>query len=74
MLDIPYENIIGMDVALKAANQGDADGLNYVYTSGDTLIRTDNLIIKNLKTNKVLQIAQEIGRQPVLSFGNSSGD
>ncbi len=74
MLDIPYENIIGMDVALKAANQGDVDGLNYVYTSGDTLIRTDNLIIKNLKTNKVLQIAQEIGRQPVLSFGNSSGD
>ncbi len=74
MLDIPYENIIGMDVALKAANQGDADGLDYVYTSGDTLIRTDNLIIKNLKTNKVLQIAQEIGRQPVLSFGNSSGD
>ena len=74
MLDIPYENIIGMDVALKAANQGDADGLDYVFTSEDTLIRTENLLIKNLKTNKVLQIAQEIGRQPVLSFGNSSGD
>ena len=24
--------------------------------------------------NKVFQIAQEIGKQPVLSFGNSSGD
>ena len=24
--------------------------------------------------NKVLNIAQEIGKQPVLSFGNSSGD
>ena len=31
-------------------------------------------IIKNLKTNKVLQISQEIGKVPVLSFGNSSGD
>ena len=74
VLDIPYENIIGMDVALEASNQGDADGLEYVFTSNDTLVRTDRLLIKNLKTNKVLQIAQEIGRQPVLSFGNSSGD
>ena len=37
-------------------------------------VRTDELIIKNLKTNKVLQISQEIGKVPVLSFGNSSGD
>ncbi len=74
ILDIPYEDIIGMDVALEATNQGDADGLNYVFTDSDTLVRTDRLLIKNLKTNKVLQIAQEIGRQPVLSFGNSSGD
>ncbi len=74
MLDIPYEQIIGMDVALEATNQGDADGLDYAFTGEDTLIRTDRLLIKNLKTNKVLQIAQEIGRQPVLSFGNSGGD
>ncbi len=37
-------------------------------------MRADELIIKNLKTNKVLQISQEIGKVPVLSFGNSSGD
>lgn len=74
MVDIPYEQIIGMDVALEATNQGDADGLDYAFTGSDTLIRTDKLLIKNLKTNKVLQIAQEIGRQPVLSFGNSGGD
>ena len=74
MLDIPYENIIGMDVELEATNQGDADGLDYQFTGQDDLVRTDRLLIKNLKMNKVLQIAQEIGRQPVLSFGNSSGD
>ncbi|MBR5428262.1 MAG: hypothetical protein IK118_07930, partial [Clostridia bacterium] len=34
----------------------------------------DHLLIKNLKMNKVKQIVQEIGRKPVLSFGNSSGD
>lgn len=74
MLDIPYENIIGMDVAVEASNQGDKDGLDYVYTSEDTIIRTDTLLIKNLKMNKVAQIVKEIGRQPVLSFGNSGGD
>ena len=36
--------------------------------------KTDELIIKNLKTNKVKQITQEIGKKPVLSFGNSGGD
>ena len=45
-----------------------------MFTGDDELVRTDRLIIKDLKTNKVLQIAQEIGKQPVLSFGNSSGD
>ena len=74
VLDIPFEQIIGMDVELKATNQGDKDGLSYIYASGDTLVRTDKLIVKNLKMNKVTVIAQEIGRQPVLSFGNSSGD
>ena len=74
MVDIPYENIIGSDTELAARNQGGTDGIEYVFTGDDELVRTDRLIIKDLKTNKVLQIAQEIGRQPVLSFGNSSGD
>ena len=74
ILDISSENIIGSDTALEASGQGDTDGIEYVFTGDDTLVRTDRLLIKDLKTNKVLQIAQEIGKQPVLSFGNSSGD
>ena len=74
MIDIPYENIIGMDVGFEATGQGDTDGLDYVFRAGDDVVRTDRLIIKNLKMNKVLQIVQDIGRKPVLSFGNSSGD
>ncbi|MBQ8963682.1 MAG: haloacid dehalogenase-like hydrolase, partial [Clostridia bacterium] len=72
--DIPADNIIGSDTALEARNQGDTDGIEYVFTGDDELVRTDKLIIKDLKTNKVVQIAQEIGQQPVLSFGNSGGD
>lgn len=71
---IDASHVIGMDVVLKSITQGDVEGVNYTYQTSDTLIRTDELIIKNLKTNKVKQIAQEIGKVPVLSFGNSSGD
>jgi hypothetical protein len=74
MLDIPAEQIIGMDVEYEATNQGKTDGLNYVFQPGDQIVRTDHLLIKNLKMNKVKQIVQQIGKQPVLSFGNSSGD
>ena len=74
VMDIPYEQIIGMDVDVEATNEDGADGLKYVYTSEDNIVRTDTLLIKNLKMNKVKAIVKEIGRQPVLSFGNSSGD
>ena len=73
-MDIPDENIIGSDTELRAKDQGDTDGIKYEFTGKDTLVRTDKLLIKDLKTNKVVQIAQAIGKQPVLSFGNSSGD
>ena len=66
--------VSGMDVMTKASDQGDEDGVNYTMNSSEELIRTDELIIKNLKTNKAKQISQEIGKIPVLSFGNSSGD
>jgi phosphoserine phosphatase len=73
-LGISPNRVIGMDVRLRAANQKDAEGVNYTMGMNENLIRTDELIIKNLKTNKVLQISQEIGKVPVLSFGNSGGD
>ena len=73
-LGIETNRVIGMDVELKSSKQGDADGVDYTQTVGEDLIRTDNLLIKNLKENKVKQISQEIGKVPVLSFGNSSGD
>ena len=73
-IGIEPNRVIGMDVELKAENQGDQDGVNYTMGVEEKLIRTENLLIKNLKTNKVKQIMQEIGKYPVLSFGNSSGD
>ena len=73
MLDIPADHVIGMDVYLEGTEQNGQDSLDYVFKATDD-VRTDRLMIKNLKMNKVYNICQEIGRQPVLSFGNSSGD
>ena len=73
-IGIPANRVIGMDVKLRSRSQGFTEGVNYTMGKEEDLVRTDELIIKNLKTNKVLQISQEIGKVPVLSFGNSSGD
>ena len=73
-LHIPENHIIGMDVRLAATDQGDTEGVNYTLKDTDKIVRTEDLLIKNLKFNKVAQIIKEIGIQPVLSFGNSGGD
>jgi len=73
-IGIEPNRVIGMDVKLCSSNQGDVPGVEYTMGKEEDILRTDELIIKNLKTNKVLQIMQEIGKVPVLSFGNSSGD
>ena len=73
-LDLPNGQIIGSDETLVAPDQGDTDGLKYVYDDDDQLVLGGEFIVKNLKMNKVTVIMQEIGVQPVLSFGNSTGD
>ena len=73
-IGIEPNRVIGMDVCLSTNKQGGNVGVDYTMGKEEYLVRTDSLIIKNLKTNKVRQISQEIGKVPVLSFGNSSGD
>ena len=71
---IPMSQVIGSDENVIATDQGDKDGLDYLYEPDDELILGGKFLIKNLKMNKVAVIEQEIGVQPVLSFGNSTGD
>ncbi|MBQ9031513.1 MAG: hypothetical protein IJ106_08690 [Parasporobacterium sp.] len=46
----------------------------YELTPTDELVIAGELFIKNQKTNKAAVIQQEIGKMPVLAFGNSTGD
>ncbi|MBQ8708879.1 MAG: haloacid dehalogenase-like hydrolase [Duodenibacillus sp.] len=72
-LPVDSDNIIGTDARQYASHQGTTDGLDYRHTGDDVILRGE-FIEKNLQMNKVSSISREIGKQPVLAFGNSSGD
>ena len=74
VVNIPLAQMIGSDESLVATGQGDKAGLDYTFGKDDKVVTGGEFLIKNLKTNKVTAIEQEIGVQPVLSFGNSGGD
>lgn len=73
VLPIPKDRIVGTDITWLASHQQGKDGLEYVYQKNDEVLRGE-FILKNIKMNKVDNIARDIGQQPVLAFGNSSGD
>ena len=72
--ELPASQIIGSPMQINASNQGDKDGLEYMWTKDDSLVNVGELWYKNLKMNKVSTIANEIGQVPVIALGNSSGD
>ena len=57
-----------------ATGQGDKAGRSYTYQPEDEGLLEGNLTVKNQKANKVFSIVDEIGKAPILVFGNSSGD
>ena len=71
---IPSERVIGSTFSLTATGQGDTSGRSYSFTPDDEVLMEGNLVTKNQKANKVFSIVDEIGKAPVLVFGNSSGD
>ena len=74
-LPIKTNNIIGADIMTQLTAQGTTPKGKYVFQKGkDEVLRTAEVISANTGTNKVIHIDREIGKQPVLAFGNSSGD
>ena len=74
MLNIPPSQVIGTEYGYTATNQGDAADTDYTFRSSDSIVFDGNYYGENAKTSKVDAIVREIGQQPVLAFGNSSGD
>jgi hypothetical protein len=73
-LDIPLDHILGSDESLVGSNQADEDGLDYTFGQDEELVLGGDFYMKTLKENKCYIIQREVAKQPVLSFGNSSGD
>ncbi len=74
MLNIPPSQVIGTEYGYTATNQGDEADADYTFQSSDSIVFDGNYYGENAKTSKVDAIVREIGQQPVLAFGNSSGD
>ena len=73
-VNIPKSNVIGSDYDLASINQKNEKGYNYKYNSNEKLILKGELISLNSKLNKINSIIRNIGRKPILVFGNSEGD
>ena len=73
-LNIPESNILGTIATVAASGQINRSDSSYEFKDDDQLIVGGEFKFKNVKMNKVSLIKTEIGKKPVLSFGNSDGD
>ena len=69
------EHVIGTDFEVKQkGHEEEPSNLNFKYENGDELVLTGGFIQKNLNGNKSIYVEREIGKRPVLAFGNSGSD
>ncbi len=69
------EQVIGTEFEVKVkGNEDISSNMDYKYADGDELVFTGEFIQKNLNANKTIWIEREIGKYPVLAFGNSGSD
>ncbi|MBO4220774.1 MAG: DUF3089 domain-containing protein [Clostridia bacterium] len=69
------EHVIGTDFEIKQkGHEDEPSNMNYKYEDGDELVLTGGFIQKNLNGNKSVYVEREIGKRPVLAFGNSGSD
>ena len=73
--DIPYDHVIATDVPYVASGKGEEAADEYNMGSAEEILLGAPLdAVECAKSGKPAAIAREIGRRPVLAFGNSSGD
>jgi phosphoserine phosphatase len=73
--NIPYDRVIATDVPYVASELGDKVADEYNMNKEETILLGAPLdAVECGKSGKSAAIAREIGKRPVLAFGNSSGD
>ena len=73
--DIPYDHVIATDVPYVASGIGDKEADTYNMSSEEEILLGEPLDeVECGRSAKPAAIAREIGKRPVLAFGNSAGD
>ena len=73
--NIPYDHVIATDVPYVASGKGEEAADDYNMGSNEQILLGAPLEeVECGKSGKPAAIAREIGKRPVLAFGNSSGD
>lgn len=73
--NIPYDHVIATDVPYAASGKGEEAADDYNMGSDEKILLGAPLDeVECGKSGKPAAIAREIGKRPVLAFGNSSGD
>ena len=72
---IPYDHVIATDVPYEASGLGSRTADSYNMGKDETILLGAPLdAVECGKSGKPAAIAREIGKRPVLAFGNSTGD
>ena len=72
---IPYDRVIATDVPYVASGKGDKPADQYNMGKNEEILLGEPLDpVECGKSGKPAAIVREIGKRPVLAFGNSSGD
>ena len=73
-LGIEPDHVIGADTSYATTKQGAEAADEYTMGQDEDVVLSVPTVDNCSQTGKVLAIAREIGKRPVLAFGNSSGD
>lgn len=71
---IPYDRMIATDMPYIASGKGEEAADEYNMSQEEELLLGEPLGDECGKSAKPAAIAREIGKRPVLAFGNSNGD
>jgi phosphoserine phosphatase len=72
---IPLDHVVATDVPYVASGKGDEAANKYNMGKDEEILLSAPLdAVSCEESNKPAAIAREIGRRPVLAFGNSAGD
>jgi hypothetical protein len=75
VIPIQYDRIVASDFNYTSTNMGnDAPGSHFYDRHKEKIVISGKPLYDNAKTVKIFSILNQIGKKPVLAFGNSMGD